>query len=336
MKAILTPRYGSPSVLTIGHLPDLLPGPGEVLVAVHASPVTAGDRRLRAADFPGISAVFGRLLIGLRAPREPVQGTMFAGRVAAVGAQVTRFAVGDDVFGAVDHGAWAEQLVIRADGAIAHRPAQVSAAQAAAAPYGAGTAIHFLRDLARVRPGERVLILGGSGGVGRFAVQVARHLGAHVTAVGSKASFPLMRSLGANEVLDYRTQDFTQTGEHYDVIFDIADASCFRHSRPALTPTGRYLTLFISLRVFAQMAWTRMFGRQKALFSVATTDRAIAETIRDWLAEGVITPVIAAAVPLDRAVEAHERAEADAHGDVVIQVRPAVSALAAGRVGSAG
>lgn len=323
MKAIWTPRYGSASILEVRDVPDPIPGPGEALVQVSASPITAGDLRLRTANFPGISALFGRLLIGLWGPRAKIQGTGFAGRIVAVGAAVRRFAVGDVVFGSVNAGAWAERLIVDANGAIAHLPDNVPAEHAAATPYGAGTALHFLRDLADVQPGEHALILGGSGGVGRFAIPIAKHLGARVTAVGSRASADLMKQLGADAVLDYRTQDFTQTGETYDVILDIADASSFARSRRALTPRGRYLTLHISLGAFFHMARTRLFGGPKSIFAISIDDQPRTETLGAWLAAGVFTPRIAARYPLERISEAHARAETDAHGSVIVTMSPA-------------
>ena len=155
-------------------------------------------------------------------------------------------------------GGWAETVVVDAQSAVAHLPDGVTYDEAAAVPYGAGSAMHFLREVVDVKPGEHVLLLGGSGGVGRFAIQVAKHLGARVTAVASARNHEQMRELGADAVLDYRTQDFTKTGEQYDVILDVADASRFRHSRRSLRDGGRYVSLYISLRV--------LFGRWSPAF----------------------------------------------------------------------
>jgi len=322
MNAAWTARYGDTTVLDVRTLPEPTPGPDELLVQVHASPVTAGDLRLRAADFPGISVVLGRLMLGVLSPRQKVQGTMFAGQVVATGAQVTRFSAGDAVFGSADAGAWAERIVVKADSPIALRPDNVSADAAAAAPYGAGTALHMLRDIAKLQPGEHILILGASGGVGRPAIQVAKHLGARVTAVGSSERLEQMRQLGADTVLDYKTQDFTRSGEQYDVVFDIADRSSFRHSRKSLTPTGRYLSLFISLRVFFWMAATRLLGGKRALFGVAMGDRQLTEDVRGLLEGGTIQPTIAARYPLDRIAEAHAHAEGRTSGVVLVQPTP--------------
>ncbi len=328
MNAVFTPTYGTASTLQLRHIPIPTPGPGEVLVQVEASAVTAGDRRIRSADFgPGMS-LMGRLFIGLFGPRRPVQGTMFAGVVTAVGQGVERFQVGDAVFGSVAAGAWAEYLVVHADGPIAQRPAGVTPAEAAATPYGAGTAWHFLHDLAAVKPGERVLVLGGAGGVGRFAIQIARHLGAHVTAVGRRTSFDMMRELGAHEVLDHQAGDFAARGETWDVVFDTADVSSLGHSRPALRPTGRFMTLYGGLRVLVDMLRTRRGRGPRALFAVVTGNRARTETLAKLLAEGAIRPVVAATFALDDVAAAHRCAEQRAPGDVVVLPTPRGGAAA--------
>lgn len=319
MNAAFTPSYGPASVLELRRLPKPTPGPGEVLVRIEASAVTAGDLRMRAAEFGPIPRLVGRLMMGFSGPRRPVQGTMFSGVVEALGEGVERFAVGDAVFGSsLSGGAWAEYLTVPAEGALARRPEGIGADEAAAVPYGAGTAWTFLHDLAEVQPGERVLVLGGAGGVGRFAIQVARHLGAHVTAVGSARSLELMRSLGAHEVVDRHAADFTALGQTWDVVLDTADASSFAHSRPVLTERGRYLTLYVSGRVVWEMLWTRLRGGPRALFGVSTGDRAKSEQLAELLGSGAVRPIVAASFPMERIVRAHEQAEEGGDGAVVV------------------
>ena len=323
MRAIITPAYGAPDVLELRELPAPTAGAGQVLIEVHATAVTEGDRRLRSADFPRFTRLLGRLMVGLRKPRAPLQGSMFAGRVVQVGAGVSRFAVGDDVFGSVETGgANAELLAMKADGPVARMPAGLSYAEAAAAPYGALTALHFLRDQAQLQRGERVLVLGASGGVGRFAVQLARHMGADVTAVCGADHHDLVGDLGAHHVIDYRTTDWTTLGERWDVVFDIADASSFGHARRAMTLTGRYLTLYLSPRVLLQMAWTSVFRRgQKARFTVSLGNRADMEHLAGLLADGVVTPVVGDRLPLARIADAHRAIEAGRRaGCVVVDV----------------
>lgn len=313
MRAAITPAFGGPEILELHDLPTPAVGPDEVRIRVRASAVTEGDRRLRSADFPSATALLGRLFVGLFKPRKPVQGSIFAGCIEAVGANVTQWTVGQEVFGLSEgFGAYAEQLVVPAGGPMALIPEGVRPEEAAAVPYGAGTALHFLTELAQVQPGERVLVLGASGGVGRFAVQIARHLGAEVTGVASGRNHELVRSLGAHDVIDHRTTDFTTLGRTWDVVFDIADASSFRHSRPVLTRTGRYLSLYMSLDVLLQMALTKLRGGPRALFAVATDDAERLGALRDLLADGVIPPQVGPTFALEDIQAAH--AAADARG----------------------
>jgi NADPH:quinone reductase-like Zn-dependent oxidoreductase len=259
-------------------------------------------------------------LFGITSPRYPVQGTNFAGEVVATGSSVTDYSVGDNVFGGTNHGAYAEYLAAADDGPMAKIPTGVSHEDAATLPYGAGTALAILRDIAAVKPGESVLILGASGGVGRYAVQVAKHLGAEVTAVCSQPAFELMGQLGADHVIDHRTEDFTANGQQYDVIFDIADASSFRHSRGSLTDTGRYMTLYISLRVLMNMAWTALVGGRRALFSVAVGSSSSAEELAGMLSDGVFKPVVTNRFSLSDVAEAHALSDRGVHGDVIVEV----------------
>lgn len=327
MKAANTGSYGPANVIEIVEVPAPVLGVHDVLVEVRASLVSAGDRRLRSADFPGISAVPGRLMMGVFQPRHPIQGTMFGGCVVEVGSAVTRFAVGDDVFGSTEHGAYAEVLAMPEDGAMAQIPAGITYEEAAAVPYGAGTALHFLRDLAAVQPGEKVLIVGASGGVGRFAVQVAKHLGAEVTGVCGADAFEMVKQLGADHLIDHRAEDFADNGQLYDVVFDIAGVSSFGGCQASLAPGGRYLTLLVSLGVLAQMAMTSVMGDKRALFSIALDDRDGTEQLRDLMQSGVLSPVIGHRFPLDRIAEAH--AETGRHGAVVVTLGPSLRSAGA-------
>lgn len=320
MKAVFTPEYGSPDVLVVREvsLPDV--GPEQVRVDLDALAVTAGDRRLRSADFPGVSWLPGLLFAGISRPRNAIQGTVFAGRVGAVGAQVSRWKVGDEVFGLAMHGANAESIVVDAASAMGRRPDGLSALDAVTLPYGAGTALHFLRELAAVQPGERVLILGASGGVGPYAVQIARHLGAHVTATCSAEKVARVQELGADQVLDYRRSDVATLGETFDVVFDIADSTDFWRSRPLLTPTGRYLTLTASLGVLGAMAAT-YWSSQRALTGVAMDTPGGMDTLATLWWEGAIRPVVANEFQFPAVADAHRAVEAGAGtGTVVVAV----------------
>jgi len=320
MQAAINTQYGPPEVLRFQAIDRPVAGEHEVVVEVHASVVTQGDRRLRAADFPGISALFGRLLIGVFGPRHRVGGSMFAGRVVEIGPKVTKFSVGDDVFGSVMHGAYAEYLAIGEGEAVAKMPTNVSYAEAAAVPYGAGTALAFLRDLAEVQPGERVLVVGASGGVGRMAVQLAKHLGAHVTGVCG-GDEELVRGLGADEVINYHHEDFTEREQAWDVIFDTTEGDHFRSFRRVLTTKGRYLSLYVTPRVLVEMAVTSLGSGPRAIAGVAQGSAATTEELRELVEQGALRPVIAERFPLAEAAAAHAFLESKRpHGSVVIDV----------------
>jgi len=324
MQAATHTQYGSSEVLSVEEVKTPTVGPKQVLIRVHASPVTEGDRRLRAADFPGVSAVAGRLMFGLLRPRNPTPGTMFAGQIVAVGPEVTRFAVGDDVFGSCDNSAQAEYLAVGEDGPLAKIPPGVEYDEAAAVPYGAVTALAFLRDVAQVQPGDKVLIVGASGGVGRFAVQIARHLGAHVTGVGSGRNAAMMTELGADAVIDYKTEDYTNNGHTYDVIFDTASGDGFRAAKGSLGENGRYVSVYLNLLVLWQMLRTALFGGPKVASSVVLGNQALSEDVAELLAQGVIRPVIAGRYPMARVAEAHAAQEAGhIAGTIIVSVNDA-------------
>lgn len=332
MLAATHTHYGSSEVLRVQEVEKPTVGPNQVLIRVHASPVTEGDRRLRAADFPGATAVMGRLMFGVFRPRNPIPGTMFAGQVVALGEAVTQFTVGDDVFGSCDNGAQAEYVAVSADGPLAKIPAGVEYDEAAAVPYGAATALAFLRDVARVQAGERVLILGASGGVGRFAVQIARHLGAHVTGVDSGRNAALMTSLGADAVINYEREGYTKGGKTYDVVFDTVSGDGFRAAKRSLTENGRYVSVYLNFLVLWQMLRSAVFGGRKVASSVVLGNQALTNDVAELLAQGVIRPVLAARYPMARVAEAHAAQESgQAMGCVIVSVNAATRAATPAR-----
>ena len=319
MKAAVHHRYGSSDVLTLAEVPTPVPAAGEVLVRVRAAVVGIVDSLARRG-----SPVYARSHFGLLRPRFAVLGCDFAGQVEATGAAVTRFAVGDDVFGTIAprFGAHAEYLCLPEQAAIAPKPAGLSYAEAAALVDG--TALCFLRDKARLARGQTILVNGASGAVGTSAVQLARHFGAAVTGVCSGPSAGLVRDLGAIAVVDYTAADFARAGQAYDVIFDVAGTSSFGHCRAALNQPGIYLTTAPSPAIMLQMPWTSRFGRRKA--AVAFTGLRPAEDKRDDLtyvselvATAALRPVIGASYPLARIADAHRRVEAGhKRGNIVV------------------
>lgn len=322
MKAAIRRRYGPPEVLELAEVPPPSPGPREVRVRVAASSVTSGDARLRGCTDAGIFWLPIRLIFGLRRPRRPIAGMEFAGQVDATGAGVTRLRPGEAVFGMTSgSGANAEYLTIREDAAIAATPVRLSAAEAAAVPFGALSALEILRDVARLRQGEHILVRGASGGVGVFAVQLARHFGAHVTAVCSAANAALVRGLGADVVIDYATTDFTEGPARYDVILDLVGGTDPARCRRALAPGGRHVFAAFGLREMVWMLGTWLRGGHRVICAMAGARRQDLEWIAERLATGALRPVIDRRFPLAEIVAAHRLVETKRkRGSVVIEV----------------
>jgi len=229
--------------------------------------------------------------------------------------------VGERVFGfaGFNVGTYAEYHCLRASASIAHMPDGLSFEEAASLVDGPTTALHFLRDLAHVRPGERVLIIGASGSVGGAAVQVARSLGAEVTGVCSTANIELVQELGAQAVIDYTCADFTQFGRTYDVIFDAVTKSTFSQVKPCLAPGGRYLPTVARLRDYVLMGWTKHFGRRRVICGMSTEKRELLGVVKAMLKRGELRPVIDRRYPLDHIVQAHRYVDTGRkRGNVVI------------------
>jgi NADPH:quinone reductase-like Zn-dependent oxidoreductase len=232
MKAILFPRYGSPDVLQLQDVPQPLPQEDEVLVKIVAAAANPLDwHRMRADPF------LVRLGDGLLRPKNPRLGADMAGLVAAVGSRVTEFQIGDEVFGEIGGGAFAEYVCVK-EKSLVHKPANLSFAQAAAVPVAGFTALQGLRDKGQIKAGQTVLVNGASGGVGTFAVQIAKAFGAKVTAVCSGRNLDLVRSIGADHALDYTQTDFTRTSQQYDLIYDAIGNRSVRDLKRALKPNG--------------------------------------------------------------------------------------------------
>lgn len=331
MRAAIVDKYGPPETIRIAERPGPTPGPTELLVRVHASPVTQGDRRMRAGDFPGFMAVPGRLMMGLLGPRASVPGSMFGGVVLAIGGDVADFAVGDRVFGASMDSAHADLLVIDEAKAVARVPDGVGLAEAAAVVFGAATALPFLRDLGELQPGNELLVVGAAGGVGRYAVQVGKHLGARVTGVCSPRDVEFVRSLGADRVLDRSRVDWRDDEQPYAVILDTSGTVTFGRARRRLTDDGRFLNLELSLTLLRDMLLTGFSGGQKARSTVVLDDQDTIEAVAALLAAGAIRAAIGARFPLEQLVEAHAALERrEVQGDVIVEpVAGEPSALAA-------
>jgi NADPH:quinone reductase-like Zn-dependent oxidoreductase len=257
MKAMVYHQYGSPDVLQLQEVEKSVPQGDEVLVAVVAAAVNWLDWHFLTGK-----PLMTRLMAGLFSPKNHVLGIDMAGRVEAVGANVTQFKTGDEVFGSPDHGCYAEYVCVP-EANILPKPANITFNQAAAV-FGAGvTALHALRDYSQVKPGQKVLINGASGGLGTFAVQIAKTFGAEVTGVCSTRNLELVRSIGADHVVDYTQEDFTWKGNRYDLIFDAVARSSFHDCRRVLTEQGTFITSEFSPAQLLQGQWISMTGNQK-------------------------------------------------------------------------
>ena len=307
MRAAVYDRYGTPGVVRIVSRDRPEPKGGEVLVRVAAASVTAADIAARSGR-----PLFSRLFFGVVRPKRQILGSDFSGIVEQVGAGVDSFAIGDQVWGASgpNFGSHAELLTVSAGGAIARKPAIYSHVDAAAVLYGALTALPFLRDAAALRAGQRILVNGASGGVGSAAVQLAKHMGAEVTAVCSARNAELVRSLGADHVIDYQAKDFTSSEERWDVVFDAAGRSSYGRSRRVLSPDGRYLSTVPSIGTMAATVVAR--DRAKILFTGMLPDAAVIEDLAELArlaTSGSLLPVLDNAFSLADVVSAHERVE---------------------------
>jgi NADPH:quinone reductase-like Zn-dependent oxidoreductase len=324
MKAAWHDRYGSADVIEIREVARPEPKDNEILVQVFATTVTTADWRFRASEFPRIMWLAGRAMAGLFSPKNRVLGAEFAGRVVAKGKDVTLFKGGDEVFGfSMAWGAHAEYIVIAEDGPVVKKPANVGYDEAAAAPFGANTALTFLRDFAKVQPGQKVLIAGASGGVGVWAVQIAKHLGAEVTAVTSTGNVDLVASLGADRVIDYRKDSYWESGDEWDVILDTAGTTDFAHAKRVLAPKGIFLPVEFQGREILQALRSKVFGGKQVMLRVSGDSRENLAHLARLMESGEIRAVIDSHYPLEAIADAHRRVEGrHKRGSVVVTVSP--------------
>jgi NADPH:quinone reductase-like Zn-dependent oxidoreductase len=331
MKASVLDEFGPPEVLHLAEVPTPVPGPRDLLIRVRATSVNFGDTLVRNFDavspsefnMPLLFWIIGRIQFGLRRPRTQVLGSEFAGEVAAVGRDVTRFATGDRVYGfrGPRMGAYAEYLCVREDGVVAPMPATLTFEEAAAVPYGAIMAWGLLRKL-RIRPGARVLVVGASGGIGPAVVQLAvAELGARVTGVCSTANVAFVRTLGAADVIDYTREDFVDRHESFDVIIDVLGRCSFADGRRVLAPHGRLVYVSFKMRQVGQMLWTAPFGRRKVRCVVVSEKPEDLGAISELIDAGKLRAFVDRTFPLERAADAHRYASSETRcGPVVITV----------------
>ncbi len=320
MKAIVYERYGRPDVLELKEVAKPTPKDNEVLIKTHATTVTSGDWRARSLDVPIGFGLISRLFFGVLRPRQPILGTELAGKVESVGKDVSKFKVGDQVFAfsGAGMGCHAEYKCMPEDGAVAQKPANLTYGEAAAISFGGITALAFFRR-GKLQSGEKVLVNGASGGVGTAAVQLAKHFGADVTGVCSTANVELVRSLGANHVIDYTKEDFTENGETYDVIVDTVGTAPFSRSKGSLKERGRLLLVLGALPDMLQIPWVSMTSSKKVIAGPATGRSEDLRFLAKLAQAGEFKPVIDRRYPFEQIAEAHSYVDTGRkRGNVII------------------
>jgi NADPH:quinone reductase-like Zn-dependent oxidoreductase len=325
LKAILHTRYGPPDLLQVKEVDKPVPKDNEVLIAVHATTVSTGDCNVRNFTFVTKSMLpIAKLMFGIGKPwKARILGTELAGEVERAGKDVKRFKTGDRVVASTGMagGGHAQYACLPEKGALAIMPDSLSWVEAVAIPFGANTALYFLRDLGKIQAGHELLIIGASGSIGSAGVQLAKHFGATVTAVCSGANVDMVKSLGADEVIDYTREDFTKNGKAYDLIFDIVGATTFDRCHNSLTPQGVFLQNIMGLTDMVRILWTSIAGGKKLKGGVAMENLERLKFIEELAAAGRLKPVIDRSYPLEQIAEAFKYVEqGHKKGNVVITV----------------
>lgn len=320
MRAVTFRRFGPPNVLELCSVETPVPRDHDVRIRVQATTVTAAECAMRRGE-----PHWGRVVIGFTKPRRRfrVLGNELAGEIDAVGDQVTRFAVGDQVFGfaGFNPGANAEYICLPQEASLAVKPANKTYEESAAAVDGATTALHFLRGIAEIQAGQKILVIGASGSIGTYAVQLAKHFGALVTGVCSAANVDLVSSLGADEVIDYTTVDFTTRPDTYDIIFDTIGKSSFAACKSSLRPAGIFLPTVITAGNLLQRLWTPIRGGRHVRGGISFEKNEELIYVKNLLEANELRVVVERSYPLDEIIDAHRHVDGGhKKGNIVITV----------------
>lgn len=319
MKAIIYESYGEPEVLKIKEIEKPTPRDNEVLIKIHATTVTLFDCWQRSSTAPTGFWLMSRLSSGLMKPKKSILGTELAGEIESVGKGVTKFKRGDHIFGfSANLGTYAEYMVQTEDGTIAIKPNNMIFEEAAAVPQGALTALYFLRK-ANIQKGQKILIFGASGGVGTFAVQLAKYFGAEVTGVCSTKKIELVKNLGPDEVIDYTKEDFTKNNKIYDVIFDTIGKSSVSRSKKSLKKEGTYICATFGLPKLFQLLWLKLTSKKKIVIGLLEDKAEDLNFLKKLIEDGKLRSIIDKKYSMDEVVLAHKYLEdGRKNGQIVI------------------
>jgi len=329
LKAIVCTKYGPPDVLQLKEVEKPIPKDNEVLIKIHATTVTMGDCEMRGLQFSGALKFLMRMATGFRGPRKKrsILGQELAGIIESIGGEITQFKKGDQVLAMTDFhfGAYAEYVCLPEDGTILLKPDNMSYEEATTIPLGGLESVHYLRE-ANIQKGQTMLIIGASGSIGTIGIQLAKHYGAHVTAIGNPKSLEIMKSIGADKVIDYTKEDFTESGETYDIIFDVIGKTSFIRSLNSLNKNGIYLLANPKMSLINHEKREAKRNDKKFIYRNMDNTEERLEQLRflmELIKAGEITPVIGRRYSLEQIPEAHRFVEeGEKVGNVVINVVP--------------
>jgi len=324
MKAIVHTKYGPPDELQLKEVEKPVPGDHDVLIKMHATTVTTSDCNVRNFTFvPKSFLFFARIMLGFKKPKINILGIDLAGEIEAIGKEVKLFKVGDHVFGSpgTKMGGHAEYSCVPEDGALAIKPAEMSWEEAAAISLAGNTALFFIRDLGKIQAGQKILIHGASGAIGTYAVQLAKYYGADITGVCSTGNAEMVKSLGADKVIDYTKEDFTKSDERYDFVFDVVGKTTFSQCKGILKPKGIYLENMLEIKDMLRMIWTSITGGKKIKGGVSIESAENLNFFIKLYKSGKLKPVIDRIFPMEQTAEAFKYVEqGHKKGNVVIKI----------------